>query len=81
MLCTFSSFSIVIFVLSKVLSYLSYYISYKNLLMVLGMAILFRSDPTRPDPYGYSPPIRGDGAVTGYINCPDTRGGAVTDFI
>ena len=41
----------------------------------VGMAIL-----PRPDSCGYSPPRRGDGAVTGYKNCPDTRGGAVTDF-
>ena len=37
--------------------------------------------PTHPDPCGYSPPRRGDEAITGYINCPDTRGRAVTDFI
>uniref|UniRef100_A0A2N9G5M5 Uncharacterized protein n=1 Tax=Fagus sylvatica TaxID=28930 RepID=A0A2N9G5M5_FAGSY len=41
------------------------------------MAILPRPAPTRPDPCGYSPPRRGGGAVTGYKNCPDTRGGAI----
>uniref|UniRef100_A0A2N9H5Y7 Uncharacterized protein n=1 Tax=Fagus sylvatica TaxID=28930 RepID=A0A2N9H5Y7_FAGSY len=42
----------------------------------LGMAILPRPAPTGPDLCGYSPPRRGDGAVTGYKNCPDTQGGA-----
>uniref|UniRef100_A0A2N9H5Z1 Gnk2-homologous domain-containing protein n=1 Tax=Fagus sylvatica TaxID=28930 RepID=A0A2N9H5Z1_FAGSY len=40
----------------------------------LGMAISTRSDPTAPT-------RRGDRAVAGYRNCPDTRGGAVTDFV
>jgi hypothetical protein len=38
-------------------------------------------DPVRPDPPRPVPPRRGDGAVAGYRNCPDTRGGAVTDFV
>uniref|UniRef100_A0A2N9GTV6 CCT domain-containing protein n=1 Tax=Fagus sylvatica TaxID=28930 RepID=A0A2N9GTV6_FAGSY len=36
-----------------------------------------RSEPNRPDPCGYYPPRRDDGAVTVYKNCPDTRGGAL----
>ena len=36
---------------------------------------------TRPNPTCLAPLRRGDGAVMGYINCPDTRGEAVTDFV